>query len=696
MTSKRTVLGWLAALALVAAACGGGGDAGPAALAAGDVPIVPEVAGDAPPPGEGEIVEEVEEDAPADGEPGAEGEPATDPATDPEAPPAEAEPAADEPHTYADDLERAATMMVAPADVSDVVPDLRVNAAYSGPLDSFTIYRRDATAAAIEIDPARRALAGYEAVLVGPGSDEARERLGSAHPEVSMLAFTVELYTDDAAAAARLAELRAGHADDAAVADQPGLPGNGFVAHSPAGDPSRVTVGFAGHGAVGLVVAYGTSAPEPAVTAARALAVRVWKAQEGMLAPRDPLAGATGYQVPSAALESFEAAADVVVSAGDVVLERERWTGKYQGPDRFSCQQTHYLGGTEELVAEVVAAGSEASVFDLATLSSGKHDRFSPEVAAAVAGCPVFPEAWREHFLADPALLHAAPASTIVGPGTTLRTRDEWRLAQAVGTQPDAGSRLEDFSIFVTEDGWATAIHYEVAYPPEAALEAFGVAERVTVRNSVRVTAVDGAEVPEPLYFGGDEDSFAIGVGEEVVPPADEPAPAGGSGGGDDAGSSGDEGGAGDTAGGDVQAAGMDDGLFGSGTFVTGGGSDDGHFAGTTPVGGAEDAATQDAISNTMLGLVAYYVDNGDYRATPDDVAFYVGVVTTTDPSSGGTSSTVYVPGDQETVVWAAGGSGYFCMAAQANDVIVFGSGEAAADVDTFAECVSGGSTAGW
>ncbi len=669
MTSNRTVLGWLAALALVGAACGGGGGEA-SVLASADVPIVPEVAEVAP------AVEDTPEELV------------------PEEPVAAAPPVVEEEgpaYAYEDDFERAGAMVVLPQDVADVYPTLRVEASHTAPVADFDDYMLGVRSSAFGDASTNRPAAVYEAFLVGDPDESARRRAGSAFPAVHAIESEVAVYGDDARAAIRLAEMRAGYAALTEVVDQPGVTGAGFTAVF----DDRVVIGLAGHGSVGKVVAYGTGSADAALPVASVLGVRLWKVSAGLAEPRDPAAMAGGHRGPHQVLDSFAATADVVVTNGTEVLERWRWTGVYEGPDRFSCQQTHYAGGTEELVADVVVAGGTASVFDLATMSSGQYDQYSPAVALAAARCPALADGWRGTIVADPSVLQSEPAVTTAGAGTALRARSGWRLERALGLELADGETLDDFAIFVTDANWVTAIHAESTYPRATAEQFYGgdygSVERVTVRESVKVTAVDGVEVAEPLYFTG-AGEFAVGVGEEVRPPvieapAESPA-AGGSGG--DVQAAGSNGGVGD---GPVPQG--DDGLFGSGEYINGAGG--GHFEGVGPIGGAEDAATQDAVRLTMIGLVGYYLDNGDYQATPADVASYAaGAVTTDDPTQAGSAATVFVPGDQETVVYATSGSGtVFCMAAT-GEAIIYNSAASASEVNSFGACASGGSTAGW
>ncbi len=516
MTSKRFLIGWLAALALVAAACGGGGEAADPLASAG-VPVVPESATERDP-----TVDEEADDAVVEEELTA------------EATVAEVAP---ETFTYESDEVRAASMVLQPSDLDHVLPGLEFEGTSTGPISHFAELRRAWFEGLHEgsalLESGR--LAGYEAMLVAPWDLEVPHEIGTGtalmaeppHPSVYGTQTRVTLYPQDESAAGRVVEAWTGwrlleelSPDTVTVTDQAGLPGAAFTATVDLGEgTARLThVAFSRKGAVGEAVVWGGDGPEVAVDVARALAVRIYRVQNGLVPARDPYPEVAGFQLPHEHLERFEASSDVILSDGGEVTARLRSEGIYGGEDNWSCQLTFYENGTETLVNEIVVEEDSAYVLDVATGTTGQYPLLSFEAVAATEFCPAMPDTWRTLIVFDRDVLIEEQAATAAGAGTSYRAEEEWQFVAAFRLRFAEGTSLRRFVAYVAEDGWLTAMHTLSDVTASAAREFYGVSvagSTLEVQESLRVFNPDGEDVvvPEPFAGAGIMAEFEVGAG---------------------------------------------------------------------------------------------------------------------------------------------------------------------------------------
>ncbi len=527
MTMKFRFGAVLAALALLAAACSGGEDT----TLALDGPQIADV-------GEGVVEDgpaaDAGEPAAEEGEEAAEEEPADEPASEDPADEAEHP---DETFRYDSDLDRARSMVLAPSDVADEYPGLKVDAITTSELDNLSIATRAYGLPTLNFQPVALVdstdrLTGYQATLLAYADTEVNRGqllVGAPHPEVIGFWTRVDLFDDDDGASEWIEAMRAyfdalvetGLIDEDSVADVAGLPGPAFsVAQVQDGGFTNATVVmFARDDVVATVGMPGDGAADDAADLARALAVRTYRVQNELVPPRDPFPYDAPLQLPHDKLDSFRATHVITVTDedGDTLLSIRR-RGTYEDAEHYSCQTTLAKPGFETLLTELTVDGNDAWFF-LLIGQSERVDVMDDTVALIRSDCVVAPDFWRFRNARDLSALPSATGSTGSGPATAYETDDEYLLSQAFGFGLFEDAELVHYQEYVHEDGWSVAYDHEFRVGRDAAEEYLGFelsgSGDVYIHVTRRVTDANGEDVAIDEWIPFDE-LFEMDVGEEI------------------------------------------------------------------------------------------------------------------------------------------------------------------------------------
>ncbi len=523
MKRKRTFSAWLATVALLTAACWGGGGAaeevtsGP--LAYNDIPV--------PPPVEGDGGEETGQGGDGDGD--GEGEQVVDLTALPDD--------VTGGYTYGSDVERAATMTLMPSDLGDDYADLAADALLTGEVgnaaDVGYAFDEVGRAALLGRDGRRT---GYRTTLVMHPTGEAARAVGTAtllagdRPAVAVVRTEVSLFRGEAEATARLADekeqwrsVRQAFGSASGIEridDAPEFPGDAFVVERMDGDEDTgaTIIYFSRDDTVAAVFVGGVGVAEEAHHIAEHMVARVWQVQTGQVPPRNPQSQAEGFALPHESLDRFRAMSEIVISDGKQVQERWEAEGIFGGSDRYHCQLTRYRPGHEELVSDVLVDGNSAWLWTYDSFQTVELDTRSAEFAVATSWCPARESVWRNDLALAVERFAVGEAHTAAGPATSYAAVGQDDLDLVFGWVLTSGTELDRFVQFVDEDGWLVAQHADVWYPRPVAEDLFGGSyqgSKVLVEQSLRVFDPDHEDVVVPERFGVGG-SAVIEVGETV------------------------------------------------------------------------------------------------------------------------------------------------------------------------------------
>lgn len=494
----------LVAVALLATACGGGGES--TQLAADQLPTPVPIA-----EGDFDFVDEVRSGRAV----------AEDEVVEPEA----ILEAAAVSYEFDTPLDRAMTLVLTPADIAADYPGLTLDPVHTDEVTHLEDLEKLLVRSDAAVRIADAALAGYRSLLVVQPKTEAFADVGGAvlvsgqpNPHIGVIATEVRIFGSAEEAANRVAlergiveELIGAPGVQATVGDVAALPGEAFSASllydapDDAADLPTSVVWFAQGEVAASVETLGTYSAADAVEIAQRLGLRIHRVGEGTVPVRDPYPYAGRYHLAHRELERFRAESSVIVRDEDG--QRIAWSrasGVYAGRDDFSCQVVAGEPGTERMVVDLTVRGDDAQYRapeSFALVEVGADD---PYVIDNLSLCPTSAAHWQDVIVRDLSALEADRGATPVGMATSYRTEDGASLQYALGVSATAATDLVRYTDFVHDEGWLAGTDFSIWLDRGFAEELIGVSlaghDRVLYEYHYDVVEAGGEELAvEPL-----------------------------------------------------------------------------------------------------------------------------------------------------------------------------------------------------